>query len=789
MRIEKYALKLNLSKKDDSFHGEETISLSGEGDHLVLDGVSMKFNSVLVNGRPADFRYEEDQLSIVEEINGPTDIFIDFEGKYSTSLNGMYLAKTPNGKMISTQFESTGARMAFPCIDNPSFKAEFDLSLIIESGEEAISNMPKKGETFFNGTKIVEFEKTPRMSTYLLYIGVGKFDHLTRDFKGKELILTAPKGLFNSTEEPLDVAAKVIDYYEKYYDIEFVLPKMHLIAVPEFAAGAMENWGAITFREIALFLNKDTGTQARATIYMVIAHEIAHQWFGDLVTMKWWEDLWLNESFANFMGYKSIDSLFPELDMWALYFNMEMSHGLLGDSLKSTHPIHVRVDSPEAISQIFDEISYNKGGTILRMIESFMGQQSFRDGIREYLKTHSFSNAASSDLWSSLDRHSDFNINEIMECWINLPGHPVVYASKKGDRIELRQKTFKLLGSYEGDLWKIPLTLLRTSGPESMLLEQRDGTAGAGSFIKLNVDTSGFYRCYYDNELFEGIVANMEKLTSYDVWGLVNDNYDFLLSDDISFDTYMNRLKHFMDSNDPLIIRTVTRQLASLSDIAGENEELKSVARDYLRNKLEALGDIKKDEAPGISMTRSSVSNALVRVDGKYAEKMGSKVKELDSIEPDMRQSVLLGYAVSKNDPELLLSLLSTLKTDEDKSKVISAMGSLSGQENLSKAVAAINSGLIKAQDMVILYGSFANDSGRDYFLEHFHEIYNSVKSIFAGSIYMSMLVEQAFPFMSIRNREKAEKLLETVKDPESTSGVSKAREYIEIYGRLKEKL
>lgn len=789
MKIERYDLKLNIAGKGETFHGEETISLKGDSEELVLDAVSMKFKKVLVNGREADYSYEKDQLRIEEEINGPADVFIDFTAEYSTTLNGMYMANVPEGKVVTTQFEATGARHTFPCIDNPAYKAEFLLSLIIDSTDEAISNMPLKGETFYNGTKIVEFEKTPRMSTYLLYIGAGRFEHKKIDYKGKDLILTAPAGLFNSTTEPIEVASKILAYYEDYFDIDFVLPKMHFISVPEFAAGAMENWGAITFREVALNLNENTGTFTRSYVLMVLAHEIAHQWFGNLVTMKWWDDLWLNESFANFMGYNSIDTLFDELDMWAFYFNTELAAGLRGDSLKSTHAIHVEVTDPDSIEQIFDEISYNKGGAILRMIESFMGKSAFRDGIRDYLKANSYSNATSKDLWDALNRHSDYNVNEVMESWINLGGHPVVSVKKDGENLTLNQKTFKLLGSYEGDLWKIPLTVYRNSGTESMLLETREGTIKSDGFIKLNRNTAGFYRTLYDEELFSGIVKHLNELTNYDIWGIVNDNFDFMLSGDIEPDTYLKRLSYFLDNNDPLIIRAITNQFNFLRGIIEHKEKIIGMGRKYLQEKIEFLGDHVKGEDSGISMVRESVSNTLTEFDPEYAKKLAPEAEHLESVHPDLRQSVLMAHALDRNDLEFLMNLLKNSKNDEDREKIIMGLGMLKGTDKLEKADATIDSGLIKAQDSYVLYFSMSSqDSGRAYILENFHNILKKIRKVFAGTMTVSTMVERLLTRISLLDKEKTLKILEEINTPDATTGKTKAREYIEIYTSLRER-
>jgi tricorn protease interacting factor F2/3 len=285
--------------------------------------------------------------------------------------------------------------------------------------------MPIESETTQGETKIVTFKKTPKMSTYLLYLGVGKFIQEKSRHGGTELYAAyadRPTSKIN-TEFSFDATRKVLDFYESYFGIPFQLPKLHNVAVPEFAYGAMENWGAITYREILLHVDKDTSIRARKSVAHVIAHEIAHMWFGDLVTMRWWDDLWLNESFATFMDYKSTNMAYPEWKVWQDFVRTSTSGAMGRDALTKTHPIMAKVHDPEEIEELFDEISYGKGASILRMIEAYIGSENFKKGVAQYLQKFRYSNASGHDLWSSLQEASGTEVSRDVQANLANPGH------------------------------------------------------------------------------------------------------------------------------------------------------------------------------------------------------------------------------------------------------------------------------------------------------------------------------------------------------------------------------
>ena len=506
MQIYNYSLDLDINSENYTYTCHEVITFNGDEEKLILNSVNLKIKKIRLNNSIKNYKeFAQNQEIIVDGIITKDSVAeIDFSGKIPEELQGFYLAKTKDGNMFTTQFESTGARRFFPCIDNPSYKATFDITVRIDSDLDAISNMPVESQENISGKKVVKFMQTPVMSTYLLYLGIGKFDEKSINFDGnKKLILAAQKGHLTESDYPLEIGKKAIEFYRNYFGIDYPLPKEHLIAVPEFAAGAMENWGAITFREIFLNISPSTGASVKKAVGEVIAHELAHQWFGDLVTMNWWDDLWLNESFATFMSYKAMNKLEPDYDMFADFLVSETAGALEGDSLVNSHPIEVEVKHPDDISQIFDEISYGKGGSILRMINAFVTDEVFRKGLHLYLENFKYKNAGGSDLWEFIAKVSDRPVRKVMESFIQNIGYPIVEVMEENGKLKLNQYRFLLNGKKQNVQWKIPLTARYTGGTRSVLFDSESMEMGSSGFIKLNDSETGFYRVLYSAPLCE----------------------------------------------------------------------------------------------------------------------------------------------------------------------------------------------------------------------------------------------------------------------------------------------
>jgi len=379
---------------------------------IKIKSCTVSFNGKTIKSTPkTDEKKEELSIKLEKKIKGNVLIDLEFQGILNDKLLGFYRSQyKQNGKtkyLATTQFEAADARRAFPCWDEPEAKATFDISIIAENKFTAISNMPIKSKKKIKNKTLYKFAKTPIVSTYLIYLGVGEFEYLTGKTGKVQIRVITTKGNKSKGKFSLELGKKLLTSYENYFGIKYPLPKLDLIAIPDFAAGAMENWGAITFREtILLYDPKTSSTRTKQFIAEVISHEIAHQWFGNLVTMKWWNDLWLNESFATFMATKFVDKFYPEWNLWDQFIDDAMNNAMGLDSLKTTHPIDVKVNSPSEIREIFDAISYDKGGCVLRMLEHYVGETNFRAGLKKYLSSFKYQNAEGKDLWDAIGKAS-----------------------------------------------------------------------------------------------------------------------------------------------------------------------------------------------------------------------------------------------------------------------------------------------------------------------------------------------------------------------------------------------
>lgn len=442
--------------------------------------------------------------------------------------------------MFSTQFEACDARRAFPCFDEPNLKATFDFEIEIPSDLIALSNMPEKGtRKTKNGFHAVSFERTPVMSTYLLAWAVGDFEYVEdftqRKYNGKALPVRVytTRGLKNQAQYALSNAPQVIDYFSEVFGIDYPLPKADLLAVHEFSTGAMENWGLVTYRTTSvLFDEKTSDVGYKSLVSYVIAHELAHQWFGNLVTMDWWDELWLNEGFATWVGWLATDHFHPEWDVWSQFVSQDMQTAFTRDSLRSSHPIEVPIKNALDVDQIFDDISYRKGSSVIRMLAAHLGQQKFLKGVSNYLKERAYSNATTQDLWSALSQSSGQDVNSLMEPWIRKIGFPVVTVDEEINQIRVKQSRYLSTGDVTADEdttnWWIPLGVRGKIGnkevaPISLTAREDVITGIESSFYKLNVENAGFYRIKYPPRRLAKLGTQMDQLSVSDKIGLIGD--------------------------------------------------------------------------------------------------------------------------------------------------------------------------------------------------------------------------------------------------------------------------
>ena len=512
---------------------------------------------------------------------------LEFGGELNDQMHGFYrtsyLVKGKKFWGAATQFEATDARRAFVCADEPDAKARFRAALVVPKNLTALSNMPVvKTSAVAPGKKKISYAVTPVMSTYLLCFVVADLESVgTKDERGVPIRVWTTPGKKEQGKFALDVAKHALSYFAEWFAIPYALPKLDMVALPDFASGAMENWGLVTYRETALLVDeKNSSASAKQRVAEVIDHELAHQWFGNLVTMEWWTDLWLNEGFASYMGPKAVDDRFPEWKLWEQYVATEFMAALHDDSLRNSHPIEIPVKNPQEIREIFDHITYNKGSAVNRMLEHFLGEDKFRAGLRKYLKRYSYKNAKTVDLWKALEEVSRQPVRKIMAGFTKQEGYPAISAALGKQGLEIEQRRFIFDGGADSKKlsWKVPLTLgVEGSAPRSLLLSGKSlhiPSVRESGFLKLNPGQTGFYRVRYSPELLDRLrLAIREgRLSDTDSLGILDDAFSFVRSGDLRAQDVLEMLPDFRDRKNFNLWLTVGGILGSVENLLGPEE-------------------------------------------------------------------------------------------------------------------------------------------------------------------------------------------------------------------------
>lgn len=779
VKVESYDLHLDFDFEERRYSGRVDMSLRSEGP-LRIDAVDLVVDSVSIDGRTTNFVYDGKVIDIPRAAE--KQVSVEFSNRVSGLLTGLYDAKYEGGHMFSTQFEAVGARRMFPCIDHPAQKAKFRLTIKCDPQLSAISNMPVESEQLDGSKKLVSFAETPRMSTYLLYLGLGKFNELRSDSGVVPIILACPTKQAEKGKFALDVAKKVVEFYSNYFGIPYDLPKLHLIAVPEFGPGAMENWGAITFREAALLIDENSSELVKHRVANVIAHEIAHQWFGDLVTMEWWDDIWLNESFATYMSHVAIDALYPSWDTWEDFVQFETSGAFSRDSYTTTHPIHAEVHSPEEIEEVFDDISYGKGASVLRMIVDFIGEQSFRRGVSSYLKKHAHSNAGSGRLWEELEEASGKPVSRIMSAWVLKSGHPVVAVERDGEKVKLTQSRFTYLGNQH-DTWPIPFTyydgrqvarLLLEAGSESMTLQDNGG-------FKANASQAGFYRVKYSD--WRG--AFSACLDSFDRWGVLQDAFAQLMQGTGSLESYAELTQGYLNEQAVLPANLLSRQLDLLQLILPNR--MQEFSKNFHRRQLE-LRASRNDENNRI--LKGLLAGRLAKVDPEYALTSSKRFANYSDLEPDMRSAALVSYALTAKDVyRVMIKMYEDSDSDEEKTRILEALLTTPQTEDFTAALSLILSEKVKRQDVSNLFVAAAmNPHFRKQVFEWLKSNLERLRELYRGTPMMSRVLEATIPPLGLTIGEELEGYVSALDLPEAVVGVRTGLERLQVYRKVKER-
>ena len=676
-----YNLTLDLTRAEEKeFSGTVIISGDSTNESILLHSKGLTIQSATIDNQPADVsfgEFDELRLSQPNLENENHTIHINFSGNITDAMHGLYPCYfTHDGvkkQLFATQFESHHAREVFPCVDEPAAKAEYDLTLVTQTGITVLGNMPVKFQKENGGSLTTTFEKTPRMSSYLLAFVIGELHKKTaRTKSGVEVnVWATPAQNENTLDFALYIAARSIDFYDEYFGVKYPLPKSDHVALPDFSSGAMENWGLITYRESCLLADPElTPESSKRFIATVIAHELSHQWFGNLVTMNWWNDLWLNESFANMMEYVAIDALHPEWRMWEDFATNEVTAALRRDSLDGVQSVQADINHPDEISTLFDPaIVYAKGGRLLVMVRKLIGEEAFRAGLKSYFEKFAYKNTVGNDLWQELESASDQPIVNLMNAWISQPGLPVVSVSNSHDAAILSQERF-FIGEHQlsDALWPIPL--FANQPLDVKILNQKETTVSIEKPLQLNCGLSAHFITKYDESTREYLLKNITELPTLDKICILQDvtilaragfeNSASLLPLALSLKTETNEKVFGMAAG----ALTELRKFVDDNDTA--RDSLKKISGEFARATFEELGwDEKAGESDDDRERRTTALSLMMYSEDKEVlneAKTRFDNNKLEDLPTEIRALIISANVRNFETPEMIENLFATYK-------------------------------------------------------------------------------------------------------------------------------
>lgn len=689
--------------------GREVIEIEvmKEARRVVLNAAHLQVSDArLVDGPALKMSLDEtNQLLTLEAERtvqpGKHRLELSFEGKINQTAAGVFSITYPvpgggTKKMLATQFEATDARRAFPCFDEPAFRATFALTAEVPESFEAVSNMPiVQTQPGTPGWKRVRFARTPAMPTYLLALVAGELEEVHGRAGQVETRIWFTEGKKEQAAYALENSQRLLAYYEKYFGVRFPLPKLDHIAMPGGFGGAMENWGAITYNEgTILFDPRKSSQDTKERSFGIMAHEMAHQWFGNLVTMAWWDNLWLNEGFASWMGSKSTDALNPE---WHHWVRTDISKlGVMAmDAQKSTHPIQRLVTSELQIADAFDRITYTKGMFFIRMLEDYLGEKQFQKGLRAYMKRHAYSNTTTADLWAAMEKASQKPVGRFAAGWTEQPGFPLIVASSSCERgkqqIGLRQERFTLLDPNAPTLrWDVPVTAMiagkKAIGP--IVVETNPVTlrlGACGDAVKLNAGSRGYYRVAYERQMFERLRASWEKLDEADRVNFLNDAWASVETGRLSASDYLDFLPGLSSEKSLAVWEQMASTLLLMDRLligTAFQDDFHQRVLEYLRPAIARLGlEAKPNEDPIESVLRARLVGVAGQMDAPEVVREAQRRYEGFRQDPttltgDLRAAYLaiVGEHSSTAQYEELLGRAKSALNEEDRDLVLGAL-------------------------------------------------------------------------------------------------------------------
>ncbi|XP_072390827.1 puromycin-sensitive aminopeptidase [Diabrotica undecimpunctata] len=814
-----------------TFQGNVSIEIEvvSNTDTVVLNALDLKLNEVTLKGDKS-LKPGQVELCAEEEIAtlkfpslvtpGSYILDIAFTGEINDKMKGLYRSKYVNQKgeetyAAVTQFESTDARRCFPCWDEPAHKATFDISLTVPKNLVALSNMPVKNSQPEGDLIKYDFEKTPIMSTYLVAAVIGEYDYVEdKSSDGVLVRVYTPKGKKEQGLFALEVATKVLPYYKEYFNIAYPLPKIDLIAIADFSAGAMENWGLVTYRETCLLVDpKNTSAVSKQWIALVVGHELAHQWFGNLVTMEWWTHLWLNEGYASFVEFLCVNYLFPEYDIWTQFVNDSYIKALELDSLKNSHPIEVPVGNPSEIDEIFDDISYNKGASVIRMLHHYIGDEDFRKGMHLYLTRHQYKNTFTEDLWAALEEASQKPVGDVMSFWTKQKGFPVVKVTQQpagdggGVKLALSQSKFTADGSSPADedyLWMIPISISTSKQPSKevvcIVLTTRTAEivvpdVGKTDWIKINPGTIGFYRTQYTPEMLEKFIPAIRdrSLPPLDRLGLLDDLFAMVKAGHTSTVEVLKLLNAYEDEPDYNVWCSIVNILGRLGQLLGHTDyeaDYNKYQKRLLSKVYSRLGWTQKSGETHLdTLLRGLVLGRLAWLDHEHTisearNRFDTHVKSEQVLPADLRSACYktILRAGGQAEYDTLLQLYRSSDLHEEKDRISRAFGATKDPNLLKKVLEFAMSDEVRSQDTVFVIASVGlSSAGRDIAWQFFKDNWPQIRERFSGYLLTRLVKYLTENFASDERAKEVEAFFAEHKPPGTERTVQQSIETINL--------
>ncbi|KAL6846320.1 hypothetical protein ACP4OV_023768 [Aristida adscensionis] len=725
-----------------------TVAVSAPTRFLVLNAADLTVDRASIHFRdlaPKDVSFFPDDeilvLGFAKELPvGEGVLSMKFNGTLNDQMRGFYRSKYQykgtTRNMAVTQFEPVDARRNFPCWDEPAFKAKFKITLEVPSELVALSNMPIASQTTAGPIKTVQYQESPLMSTYLVAIVVGLFDYIERVTpEGTRVRVYTQVGRSNQGKFALDVGVKSLNFYKDYFGTPYPLPKLDMVGIPDFSSGAMENYGLVTYREVSLLFDEESSAESnKQGVAITVAHELAHQWFGNLVTMEWWTHLWLNEGFATWMSHLAVDSFFPQWNIWTQFLDGTTA-GLKLDSLEQSHPIEVDIHHASEVDEIFDAISYDKGASVIRMLQNYLGAERFQKALASYIRKYAYSNAKTEDLWAVLEEKTGEPVKNLMTSWTKQQGYPVINARLNGNYLEIEQTQFLLDGSNGTGMWIVPISAgcgssdtqkkILLKGKSDKLdigdIASRCGSRekGGNFWIKLNINQTGFYRVKYDDELATALqnALQAKKLSLMDKIGIVEDSLALSMACKQTLTSLLRLLYAYREEADYSVLSHVHAVSLSVAKISVDATpslvgDIKQLLIKLFRSTAEKLGwDRKGGESHLDAMLRPVLLDALVKLghdktinEGVTRFRIFMKDRKTTLLPPDTRKVAYLAVmhnvtTSNRSGYNDLLKIYRESSEAEEKARILGTLCSCTDKNIVLESLNLLFTNEVRNQD------------------------------------------------------------------------------------------